>query len=158
MASSCSRVVAWLEAEAVRERSGDGRDRALPGARHREPGRRLDDRLGDGPQVGQRAGRLFEPLSGGGHEPAGEGPRRGERDLLAEHGADRELAAVDGAGHPQPRPGGDQRAEVAVAAQVGVGRRGVGSRQALGGGSRGSAVARVGHHRPFHADHPRPVW
>ncbi len=48
---------------------------------------------------------------------AGDGAGGGDADLLAEHGADRELVAVDVAGHPQPGRRAHQRPEHRVAGE-----------------------------------------
>jgi len=94
--------------------------------------------------VRQRPVRRVQPLADRDEHPRGERPRRGERDLLAEHRADRQLSPVDRPRHPQPRPRRDERAEPRVAREVGVGRR------------RGLSRAV---HRPrrriVEADHPR---
>jgi hypothetical protein len=83
--------------------------------------------------------RLGERLARQRDQPARERARRGERDLLAEHGPHRELAAVDGARHPQPRASGHERAEERVAREMGVGGGRVGTREpvnrALGRGT-----------------------
>ena len=79
----------------------------------------------------------------------------GERDLLPEHGADRELAAVGRAGHASP---GLASISGPRCGSRPSGRRRRGSAPTSGGRrSRGRAlIARVGEHRAVHADHARP--
>ncbi len=116
-------VDAGPELEPVGERARHRRDRALPGAGHRQRRRHRDDRFRRRPGVRQRAVGLGQRLTGRRHQPRGERPRRRKRDLLAEHGADRQLAAVGGARHAQPRPRRHERAEHRVAGEMGVGGR-----------------------------------
>ena len=62
--------------------------------------------------------RAGQRLAVRGRQPPGGGARGGERDLLAQDGAHRELGAVDGARHAQPRCGPDQRTEERIGAEV----------------------------------------
>jgi hypothetical protein len=67
-------------------------------------------------------------------EPARQRASGGEGDLLAEHGADRELAAVDGPRHAKARAASDQRGENGVATEVRARRgSGLGRTQDRGG-------------------------
>lgn len=106
------------------------------------------------------AGRLLERVAGELDEAAGERAGGGERDLLAEYRADRELAAIDGARHPKAGPGGDERAEDRVAREVRVGRGRVGAEEARDGVLGGGPIVRVGGDDVrvgSDLDHRRPV-
>ena len=78
-------------------------------------------------------------------QPGGGGAGGGHGDLLAEHGADGELVAVDVAGHPQPGRRPDQRAEHGVAGERVADGDGVavGVEQAAYALDRGGEVAQV---------------
>ena len=84
----------------------------------RRAGSRAASTAGAGNSAVTVAARAGERLAVRGHQPPGGGARGGERDLLAQDGAHGELGAVDGAGHPQPRRGADQRTEERVGAEV----------------------------------------
>ena len=61
--------------------------------------------------------RARQRLAVGGDQPSREAAPRRHRDLLAEHGAHRELEAVPGARHAQPGPRRDQRGEAGSSAR-----------------------------------------
>ena len=73
---------------------------------------------GSGNTCVRRAVRLAQLLAEPGHQRAGQADRAGHGDLLPQHRAHRQLEAVPGAGHPQARPGGDQRRERRVLDQL----------------------------------------
>ena len=95
-----SAIVAGGE-RGARGRPAPGRGRAASAA---SPGRAAASVGGVGEQVGERRRcRLGSGRPCSATSRAGDGAGAGDADLLAEHGADRELVAVDVAGHPQPR-------------------------------------------------------
>ena len=75
---------------------------------------------------------------------------RGHADLLAEHGAHRDLEAVHRAGHAQSGSGGDQRRQCRVAGQdrVDLRRVGVQVEEVAAAADGYRDVAQVVHHQP----------
>ena len=78
--------------------------------------------VGPGAPRTARAGERAPVLA---HDPPGDGGRRGQRDLLAHHGAHERLEVVGAAGHPQAGPPAHQRAEQRVGSEGPLGRPGV---------------------------------
>ena len=98
-------------------------------------------------QVGEAAGRVVDRFAVRGHQSGGVGAGGRGGDLLAEHGAYRELRRVDGARHPAARCLVDQRRRVSGRCAAGRRRRPGRRRGRAGGGSRVIAdgqVAQVG--------------
>ena len=87
-----------------RRRRAPGRGRSAPGrVTAASAGPRVEggQRRRVGEEVGQLAVGPRDRRAERGDQPAGDGAGAGHGDLLAEHGADRDLVAVDVAGHPQ---------------------------------------------------------
>ncbi len=116
-----------------------------PRARHRQRrGVERRERLGGGEQpvsraVGAAARRAARD------QPARHGAAAAHRDLLAEDGADRDLVAVDVAGHPQPGAAPHERREQRVVGELVVDRDRVAVRveQPAAALDRGGQVAQV---------------
>ena len=123
-----------------------------PSRRHGERTRVTAGQLGQRrrrrEEVGDRAVGLGERVSRRLHEPAGDRPRPGDRDLLADDGAHGELETVGGARHPPARVLLDHRPEVRVAPQGLPDGDGVGVEveQLAAARHRGRQVAQVGEH------------
>ncbi len=99
----------------ARERCHEGKQTAPAGNGHREPRDvRAGQRLHGGKHVRHRAERALELLAVIGNQPARERTGASHGDLLAEHGADGQLVAVDGAGHAPSRRIAHERSEQRV--------------------------------------------
>ena len=127
--------------------AGEAEQRAPPRAGHRQLlGVGLRERGGRREQVRDAAERALERLAVRGDQPAGERGGARQRDLLAEHGAHRQLVAVDvarrrGARAPRARAG---RAAASRAERLGHGVRvGVEVEQRPAALHRGAEVAQV---------------
>ena len=82
-------------------------------------------------EAGDRRGHRPAVL---GDQPGGDRAGAGHADLLADHGADRGLVAVDLAGHPEPGRAADQRPDHRVLGEVVVHRQRVAVGVERGGG------------------------
>ncbi len=131
----------------ARQRLGERVDGATPGAGQPHRGEvGVDQRLGAGEGVGQRADRLGQRRPGGGQQPRGERAGAGHRHLLAEDRAHRRLRRVRRRRHPAAGRAGDQRRERGIGAQhlVDGGGIGVQVEHPAGAGHRGGEVAQRG--------------
>ena len=99
---------------------GDGGERGRPASRHAE-GRQVRARqyLRPWEDVGQITIRLRQGLSMCGNQAPGQTDRGGNRDLLSQHRADRQLEAVPGAGHAQTRSRLYQRGQSRILGEMG---------------------------------------
>ena len=135
----------------VGERGGQRPQRLGPGGGHREHGRiGVGDRRGFGETVREAAVGARERFPAGDDQASGVGARTARRHLLAEHGPQRELRRIDGAGHAPAGRLGDQRRERGVGREVGVDgdRVGVEVEQPAAPVHGGGEVAQVGEREP----------
>jgi hypothetical protein len=104
---------------AVGQRTADRPQRRLPGLGHAELGEvGLGQRRADREQMRQPAARLPQRLAASGDEPARQPARRGDRDLLPEHGPDRHLVRLGGADRTQAGALHRERAEDRIRREV----------------------------------------
>ena len=135
----------------VGERGREGAERSGARSGHGERSR-IDvgnrGRLGEA--VGQSAVGSREWFSARAHDPRRVRLRAASRYLLSQHGSERELVGVDGAGNPTTRRLGHERSEDFVAGEVRVDRYGVGveiEQSAAAVHGRGE-IAQVGERQP----------
>ena len=106
----------------------------------------VGERVGAGEGVGEGADRFGQRRARSGQQPGGERAGAGDRHLLAEHRAHRQLVGVGGGRDPASGGAGDQRGERGIGAEdvVDGGRVGVEVEHPAAAGDGRAEVAQLG--------------